>query len=277
MGRRDTLATAQQVDRDRRRHLGAGALGRFSLRGGRRRLVLVGLRDTECEQACAQVADSGGAVAYLVGDASQPATATASVAMAVERYGRLDGLYHVAGGSGRRAGDGPLDAVTDEGWQFTLRLNLDSLFYSNRAAVRQFLQQGGGGSVLNLGSVLARSPSPQFFATHSYATAKAAAIGLTQAAAAYYAPRVSASTCSPGAGRDAHGPAGIARRSDPAIHSDQAAAGRRTSWAAGRSGSGRNLLSVRRFSLRHRPGVGGRRRLVRQRGTSRMTFGRRRP
>jgi len=45
-------------------------------------------------------------------------------------------------GSGRAAGDGPLGEVTNEGWQFTLRLNLDSLFYSNRAAVRQLLQQG---------------------------------------------------------------------------------------------------------------------------------------
>ncbi len=38
-----------------------------------------------------------------------------------------------------------------------------------------------------MGSVLAWSPSPQWFATHSYATAKAAAIGLTKSAAAYYA------------------------------------------------------------------------------------------
>jgi hypothetical protein len=79
-----------------------------------------------------------------VGDASRPATAAAAVAKAVERFGGLDGLYHVAGGSGRGAGDGPLGEVTDEGWQFTLRLNLDSLFYSNRAAVRQLLQQGPG-------------------------------------------------------------------------------------------------------------------------------------
>ena len=38
-----------------------------------------------------------------------------------------------------------------------------------------------------MGSVLGFSPSPKFFATHAYATAKAAIIGLTTAAAAHYA------------------------------------------------------------------------------------------
>ena len=46
-----------------------------------------------------------------------------------------------------------------------------------------------GGVVLNMGSVLGFSPAPQFFATHTYAATKAAIIGLTKSAAAYYAPR----------------------------------------------------------------------------------------
>jgi len=95
----------------------------------------------------------------------------------------------VAGGSGRALGDGPLHEVTDEGWAGTLNLNLNSLFYSNRAAVQQFLTQGSGGTVLNMTSVLAFSPAPKFFATHAYATAKAAIIGFTRACAAYYAPQ----------------------------------------------------------------------------------------
>ena len=34
--------------------------------------------------------------------------------------GELHGLYHVAGGSGRRQGDGALHELTEEGWAFTL-------------------------------------------------------------------------------------------------------------------------------------------------------------
>jgi NAD(P)-dependent dehydrogenase (short-subunit alcohol dehydrogenase family) len=125
----------------------------------------------------------------LVADALEPETAVTAIRMAVERFGRFDGLYHVAGGSGRAYGDGPLDQITDEGWRHTLNLNLTTLFYSNRAAASEFLKRGAPGSILNMGSVLAWSPSPRHFSTHAYAAAKAAIIGLTRASASYYAPR----------------------------------------------------------------------------------------
>lgn len=124
----------------------------------------------------------------FVGDAADPTTADTAIQLAIDSFGRFDALYHVAGGSGRAAGDGPLHDVTDAGVEVTLRLNLTSLIYSNRAAVRVFLERGSGGSVLNMGSVLGYSPSPQFFATHVYAAAKSAIIGFTKSCAAYYAP-----------------------------------------------------------------------------------------
>jgi NAD(P)-dependent dehydrogenase (short-subunit alcohol dehydrogenase family) len=127
--------------------------------------------------------------ATLPGDATDPAHAPAAIALARERFGGFHGLFHVAGGSGRRMGDGPLHELTDEGIRATLELNLHSLILSNRAAVRQFLAQDSGGSVLNMGSVLGWSPAPAFFATHVYAAAKAAIVGFTTSAAAYYAPR----------------------------------------------------------------------------------------
>jgi NAD(P)-dependent dehydrogenase (short-subunit alcohol dehydrogenase family) len=145
------------------------------------------------------------------GDAILPETAERAVCAAHDEFGRLDGLYHVAGGSGRAFGDGPLDAITNEGWNQTLRLNLDSVFYSNRAAVRYWLAHGRGGSILNVTSVLGFDPSPHFFATHAYAAAKAAIIGLTRAAAAQYAPhQVRVNALAP-AFRYADGPAGCER------------------------------------------------------------------
>ncbi len=110
-----------------------------------------------------------------------------SLDAAVARFGRVDGVYHVAGGSGRRFGDGPLDQVTDEGWRQTIDLNLSALFHTNRAAVQYFLGAGHGGSIVNMASVLAFAPSPDHFATHAYAAAKAGVIGLTTSCAAYYA------------------------------------------------------------------------------------------
>lgn len=125
----------------------------------------------------------------LAGDATDPATATKLIEACLSSYGRFDALYHVAGGSGRSAGDGPLHEITDEGIEETLNLNLKSLIYSNRAAVKAFLESGRGGSVLNMGSVLGWSPSPKHFATHVYAAAKSAVIGFTKSCAAYYAPQ----------------------------------------------------------------------------------------
>jgi NAD(P)-dependent dehydrogenase (short-subunit alcohol dehydrogenase family) len=125
----------------------------------------------------------------ILGDATDPTLATQVLDAAIARFGRVDGVFHVAGGSGRRFGDGPLDQVTDAGWQQTLDLNLTALFHTNRAAVQYFLRAGHGGAIVNMASVLAFSPSPTHFATHAYAAAKAGAIGLTTSCAACYAAR----------------------------------------------------------------------------------------
>ncbi len=148
------------------------------------RVVVVG---RSAESAATAGAALGPAGQVVIGDAALADTSQRAIARAVEAFGRLDGLYHVAGGSGRRMGDGPLHELTDEGWHATVELNLTSLVYSNRAAVRQFLAQGGGGAVLNMSSVLGHSPSPRFFGTHGYAATKSAVIGFTRSIASYYA------------------------------------------------------------------------------------------
>jgi NAD(P)-dependent dehydrogenase (short-subunit alcohol dehydrogenase family) len=162
--------------------LGLSAVRAIVAAGGR--AVAVG-RDATKAAAVAQ--EFGAAVRSLAGDAADPTTAERAIDLCATELGGFHGLYHVAGGSGRRQGDGPLHEITDAGWQFTLNLNLTSLFNSNRAAVRRLLSQGHGGSIVNCGSVLGFSPSPKFFSTHAYAAAKAAIIGLTRSSAAYYA------------------------------------------------------------------------------------------
>lgn len=147
-------------------------------------VLVVGRNPESAETAGQALGESG---RFLVGDATRPETAERAIEAARRSFGSFHGLYHVAGGSGRGHGDGPLHELTDEGWSFTLELNLTSLVYSNRAAVRHLLRQGTGGSILNMGSVLGYSPSPRHFPTHAYAAAKSAVVGLTRASAAYYA------------------------------------------------------------------------------------------
>jgi len=164
--------------------LGLSAARAFVEQGAR--VVIVG-RNPESAQAAKETL--GKSCVALAGDATDPGTSIRAIQSALTRFRAFHGLYHVAGGSGRSMGDGPLHELTDEGWRATVDLNLTSLIYSNRAAVRQFLSQPSGGTILNMSSVLGWSPSPKYFATHAYAAAKAAVIGFTKSIAAYYAPQ----------------------------------------------------------------------------------------
>jgi NAD(P)-dependent dehydrogenase (short-subunit alcohol dehydrogenase family) len=107
--------------------------------------------------------------------------------------GRLDILLHVAGISGRSLGDGALHECSDKAWQHVMGINALGVFLTNRAAVRIMLAQpldatGLRGTVVNVGSVLDRSPSPLHFGTVAYAASKGAVRALTLSAAARYAP-----------------------------------------------------------------------------------------
>lgn len=163
--------------------LGLSAAKAFVSQGAR--IVVVGRNPDSCDEAQKQLGSQ--VAAAIQGDASQPATAEKAIHRAISHFGSFDGLYHVAGGSGRKYGDGPLHELTIEGWNKTFELNLTSLMLSNQAAIQQFLKQKTGGTILNVGSVLGYSPSPKYFTTHAYAATKSAIIGFTKSIAAYYA------------------------------------------------------------------------------------------
>lgn len=120
-------------------------------------------------------------------DATNPETATKAINTCIQTFGSFEGLYHVAGGSGRKMGDGALHELALEGWNKTMELNLTSLMLSNQAAVKKFLELKKGGTILNMSSVLGYSPSPKYFSTHAYAAAKSAVIGFSKSIAAFYA------------------------------------------------------------------------------------------
>jgi len=155
------------------------------------RLFVASIDEGECRALAARIE---GACGYHAGDLRAASTAEAAVAKCVERYGRLDALYNVAGISGRQYGDGPLDECTEEGWDVTLASNVRTMFLVCRAALRRMLGQpaaasGVRGTILNMASVLAFSPEPDHFAAHAYAASKGAILALSRSMASYYAPR----------------------------------------------------------------------------------------
>jgi NAD(P)-dependent dehydrogenase (short-subunit alcohol dehydrogenase family) len=162
--------------------LGLSAAKAFIANGAN--VVVVGRNEVSVDEAKKLLGKNAEAIS---GDATNTNTAINAINTCIENFGSFDGLYHVAGGSGRKMGDGPLHELTLEGWNKTFELNLTSLMLSNQAAVRKFLELKKSGTILNMGSVLGYSPSPKYFSTHAYAATKSAIIGFTKSIAAYYA------------------------------------------------------------------------------------------
>jgi NAD(P)-dependent dehydrogenase (short-subunit alcohol dehydrogenase family) len=117
--------------------LGRAAAAAFLREGAR--LVIAG-RSAEKGASAVAALSTVGPAHFVPCNASDPKQVDDLFAATCAQLGGLDVLYHVAGISGRRHGDGPLDECTVEGWQATLDANLFSTFLTNRAAVRHFRQ-----------------------------------------------------------------------------------------------------------------------------------------
>jgi NAD(P)-dependent dehydrogenase (short-subunit alcohol dehydrogenase family) len=167
--------------------------------------VFVVSRTADHSQALAdRIAGAGRVSGWAAVDLADEAAVDRVVARCVERFDRIDGLFSVAGGSGRRFGDGPIHTVTRDAWDRTLVLNLTTQAVVCRAVVERMRSQepnesGTRGSILLMGSVTSTDPAPEFFATHAYAAAKGALTALmTTMAAAYLRDRIRVNVVSPG-------------------------------------------------------------------------------
>ena len=170
--------------------IAAASARRFSAEGAR--VVVISRTEASCLELVAAITADGGEATYVVADLIDAASALTATETAIVRLGRVDGLFNVAGGSGRRMGDGPLHTLTAEAYEATLRLNATSHVAVSAPVLRAMLAQepdadGQRGAIVNTGSVLATHPVPALFGTHAYASAKGAIASLTLTTAAYYA------------------------------------------------------------------------------------------
>ncbi|WP_370942843.1 SDR family oxidoreductase [Amycolatopsis sp. cg5] len=109
-------------------------------------------------------------------DVTQEGQVQALIDGASGHFGRIDVLINNAGLGGSKS----IADMTDDEWSRVIDVTLNGTFRATRAAVRKFIEQGGGGAIVNNASVIGwRAQAEQ---AH-YAAAKAGVMALTRCAA----------------------------------------------------------------------------------------------
>ncbi len=170
--------------------LGAESARRLAREGAA--VLLTDLAADAGEAVVGQIRAAGGRAAFIAHDVTSETDWAAAVAAAAELFGRLDVLVNNAGVSGGRF---DLMTHTMEDWRRILSINLDGVFLGLRHA-GPAIAAAGGGSVINLSSILGKVAMP---GAAAYCASKGAVLMLTKAAALEWAPaRIRVNSIHPG-------------------------------------------------------------------------------
>lgn len=140
------------------------------------RVIIAGRDAAKAKAALAGLGPEGAFIAVDIADA---ASCRAMVEEAARRFGRLDILVNNAGINIRKQ---PQDFTPDE-WRRVLDVNLSGSFFAAQAAY-PLMKTGGGGKVINIGSMM--SIFGASFTT-AYAASKGAVVQMTKALATAWA------------------------------------------------------------------------------------------
>lgn len=135
--------------------------------------------------------DAGSEVFIHQADVSSADAAQSAVQTCIDTYGRLDVLVNNAG----ITADGLTLQMSDEAWSNVQSTNVNSIFYTSRAAARPMMMQKHG-RIINLSSVSAKRPNR---GQANYAASKGAVESFTKALAVEMAPKkVTVNAVAPG-------------------------------------------------------------------------------
>jgi NAD(P)-dependent dehydrogenase (short-subunit alcohol dehydrogenase family) len=136
-----------------------------------------------------QAADLAGSVIFARGDVREEGDVADAVATCRSHFGRLDAMVANAGILGP---EGPLHETSAEEWAEVNATNLTGAFFCCKHALRAMLEDGGGGSIVTIGSILSLTADPFI---SSYTATKTGLLGLTRAIAVDYAARGVRANC----------------------------------------------------------------------------------
>lgn len=95
---------------------------------------------------------AGGTAVAVAADVTREDDVVAMIDASVERFGRLDILFNNVGVPTPRVGARVEDHTAEE-FQRLVGINFGGVFFGSKHAVLRFKRQGGGGVILNTGSV----------------------------------------------------------------------------------------------------------------------------
>jgi NAD(P)-dependent dehydrogenase (short-subunit alcohol dehydrogenase family) len=147
------------------------------------KLVVGARREVELKRLVSEIEANGGQAAALAGDVRSEDYAKALVALAVERFGRLDVAFNNAGTLGE---GGPSTSVSEAGWNEAIAINLTGSFLGAKHQIAEMLKHGSG-SVIFTSTFVGHTFA--FPGAAAYAASKSGLIGLTQALAAEVGPQ----------------------------------------------------------------------------------------
>ena len=137
------------------------------------RVALAARRRELIEDACAEIGQSAGAAVAVQMDVSDHASVESAIAEAAHALGRLDILVNNAGIALTKSF---LDLAEEE-WDRVIDTNLKGSFLVAQAAARRMREQGTGGAIINIASILGLRVAGQ---VPAYAVSKAGVVQLTR-------------------------------------------------------------------------------------------------
>jgi NAD(P)-dependent dehydrogenase (short-subunit alcohol dehydrogenase family) len=138
-------------------------------------VATAGRRKEPLEKVAREIAAAGGKSLALSCDVTQRSLVESALAQAEKHFGRLDTIVNNAGA----VVVATVEHTSDADWDRVIAANLTGTFFVSRAALAP-LRRAGGGSIVNIGSVLGLVARKDRAA---YCAAKAGVSGLTRAMA----------------------------------------------------------------------------------------------
>ena len=145
-------------------------------------IAIWGTSETKNQAAVAQLGSHGTQVAAFVCDVGDEAAVEQAMSRTLARFGRVDGCFANAGVGGR--GTPSFSEMSLEEWRRVMRVNLDGVFLTLRAAARHMAGREGGGVLVATSSTAAVMGAAR---NEHYGASKGAVISMMRALAVEYA------------------------------------------------------------------------------------------